>query len=158
MVKQCNFDSLMCNTVTDSTFIKKGGICVLFADPDHLKVKVCSLIAYFLPWKQPLIRRMICRMSNVVFSVSDGSSVNTGLKNGLVKFFRDKMPWVGIVWCFSYRSEFVLKDALSEWMNPIVTNLQSSYYVHEKPSKKSCKLKKLYDISNRSCRYLKITN
>ena len=29
------------------------------------------------------------------------------------------------VWCFSHRLELALKDALSEWMNPIATNKSS---------------------------------
>ena len=51
--------------------------------------------------------------------------MNAVLKNVLIKLFRDKMPRIGFVWCFSHGPELVLKDYLSDWMNPIATNLQN---------------------------------
>ena len=59
-----------------------------------------------------------------MFFASDGAAVSTGLKSGL-KLFRDEMSWVGFIWCFSYRLELVLADALREWRNRIATNLQN---------------------------------
>lgn len=41
------------------------------------------------------------------------------------------------VCCFSHRLELALKDALSEWMNPIATN---------KSSKKIAELQELHEI------------
>ena len=75
-------------------------------------------------------------MANVVFLGSDGAFVNKELKNSLIKVFRDEMP--SFVWFFSDRLELALKDALPEWMNPIATS---------KSSKKSQKLKELYDFN-----------
>lgn len=51
-------------------------------------------------------------MANVIFLVSDAPSVNTGLKYGLIKLFKDESPWVGFVWCISYRLEFARELSL----------------------------------------------
>ena len=68
-------------------------------------------------------------MANVVFLAWGNTSVNAIVKNVLIKLFRYKMPRIGFIWYFSHRSELVLKDDLSEWMNPIAGNLQNWYYI-----------------------------
>ena len=83
-------------------------------------------------------------MANVVSLATDNSS--TGLKNGLIKHFRDEISWVEFVCFFSHRLELALKDALSEWLNTIATNLQNSHFIHEISSKKALKLKELNEI------------
>ena len=55
-------------------------------------------------------------LQRTVFLASDGASVNTGVKNGLISLIREETPWVGFVWCFAHRLELALKDALKEWI------------------------------------------
>ena len=54
---------------------------------------------------------------------SDGTSVNTGLKNGQTKLYVDKMSWVGSVSCFSHELEFAFQDVLPDLMNSVARNL-----------------------------------
>ena len=143
----CNLTSIMCNGATDSAAIGK-------------KRYIFIICWFWLLWSQTILfflqslgsrdtngifsvikpafneKALQEAMSNVVLLALDGALVNTGLKNGLNKLFRLEMSWSGFVWCFSRRLELALKDALSEWTNPIATNLHNSYYVYGKLSKK----------------------
>ena len=85
-------------------------------------------------------------LQRTVFLASDGASVNTGVKNGLISLIREETPWVGFVWCFAHRLELALKDALKEWIEPITVCLQNLYYLYEKLSKKLRELKNLHII------------
>ena len=85
-------------------------------------------------------------MEKIVFLASDGASVNTGMKNGLISLVRRVFHWVGFICCFAHRLELALKDALKEWMDPITTYLQNLYYLYEKSSKKLRELKKLHEL------------
>ena len=38
--------------------------------------------------------------------------MNTILKNGLIKLFKDELPCVGFAWCFSHRLEFACELSL----------------------------------------------
>ena len=85
-------------------------------------------------------------MADVVFLVSDGTSVNPGSKNSLIKLSTDKVLCAGFGWCYLYRLKWTVKDTLSECINPIATNLQNLHYAYEKSSEKSPKLKEVYKI------------
>ena len=65
-----------------------------------------------------------------LFLASDGTFLNTGIKNGLITIVCQKTPQVGFVWFLMYRLELALKDILKEWMDPISTCLQDLYYLY----------------------------
>ena len=52
------------------------------------------------------------------------------------------------MWCLAHRLELGIKDALSNWIEPVEVNLQYMYYMHEKSSKKTGELKELFSILN----------
>ena len=81
----------------------------------------------------------------MVFLASDGASVNSDLKNGLIAKFRDSgMEWVAFVWCLSHRLELALKDSLSDHMNDISASLVNLFYLYNKSSKKLRELRQLH--------------
>ena len=112
--------------------IEKEGIYVLFVDADDFEVKTRLLSLQSLGSQNANgifseIKTAISennpqkKMANVVFMTSDGSSVTTGLKIGLNKLVKHKIPWVGFVWVISYRLELAFKDASSKLTKPIAT-------------------------------------
>ena len=48
------------------------------------------------------------------------------------------------MWCLAHRLELGIKDALSDWIKPVVVKLQYLYYMYEKSSKKLQQLKELF--------------
>ena len=75
-------------------------------------------------------------LRNIVFLASDGASVNSGIKKGLISVIRKNTLWGGVVWCFAHCLELALKQALKEWLEPIAACLKNLYYLYEKSSKK----------------------
>ena len=146
-VNRSNFISILCDGSTDSGVVEKECIYVLFVDPDTFKPNVTFFSLKDVPSQDAEgIHRAIKAafkdaglehlLKKVVFLGSDGASVNTGVKNGLITLVRQDTPWVGFVWCLAHRLELALKDALKEWMDPISLCLQNLYYLYEKSSKK----------------------
>ena len=48
----------------------------------------------------------------MVFLSSDGASVNSGSKPGLLRLFQENYLWILFIWCFGHRLELAIKDAL----------------------------------------------
>ena len=84
----------------------------------------------------------------MVFLASDGASVNSGLKNGLItKFQESGLDWVAFVWCLSHRLELALKDSLGEeHMKEISTCLTNLFYLYKQSSKKLRELRQLHSV------------
>ena len=133
-IKWCDFTSIMCNweRLRKIAVIEKEGIYVLFVDADDFEVKTClfslqslgsqNANGTFSETKTAISENNPQKkMANVVFMTSDGSSVTTGLKIGLNKLVKHKIPWVGFVWVISYRLELAFKDASSKLTKPIAT-------------------------------------
>ena len=62
----------------------------------------------------------------------------------MIKLLEEEYPSISFIWCFSYRLEVALKDALKEYMEPVDKLLTNLYYLYTKSSKKHRKLKNLY--------------
>ena len=73
-------------------------------------------------------------LRNIVFLASDGASVNSGIKEGLISLIRKETPREGFVWWFAHRLELALKQTLKQWFEPITTCLMNLYYLYEKLS------------------------
>ena len=84
-------------------------------------------------------------LRNIVFLASDGASVNSSVKKGIIGLIRKEMPWVGFVWCFAHHLEMAVKQALKEWFRPITTCLTNFCYLYEKSHKKFQKLKVIHE-------------
>ena len=149
-----NFISTLCVGSTDSSVIEKESIYVQFVEPSSMEINVAFLSLQDLRSQDAsgiyeAIKKAFTKvglencLDKIVFLALDGATVNTGLKNGLIKLIRDDRPWVGFVWL-----ELGIKDALSDWIKPVEVNLQYLYYMYEKSSKKLQELKKLFGILN----------
>ena len=132
---------------------------ICFTDSDTLEINFCFFSLQDLPSQDAhgifnaiknafKEKDLFDLIEKIVFLASDGASVNTGLNNGLIKFFQDEMPWIGFVWCIAHRLELSIKDALETWIKPINTNLRNLYYMYEKSSKKTRELKELFEVLN----------
>ena len=60
------------------------------------------------------------------FLSSDGASVNSGKKSGLISLFREEKKWVTFIWCFSHRLGLALKDSIA----PVDESLMYLYYFY----------------------------
>ena len=54
-------------------------------------------------------------LDKMVFLSSDGASVNSGKKSGLIRMFQEDYEWICFIWCFSHRLELALKDSLKNF-------------------------------------------
>ena len=98
----------MCDGSTDSAVVEKECIHVLFADPEtfHPTISFFSLrdppsedaegisSAIKKAFADEGLRHL---WKNIVFLASDGASVNSGIKKGLISLIRKETPWVGFV-------------------------------------------------------------
>ena len=156
-LEQANFISILCDGSTDSAVIEKECIYVLCVDPYTFNPTLSFFSLRNVPSQDAkgvhcAIKKafsdegMGYLLQRTMFLASDGASVNTGVKNGLISLIREETPWVGFVWCFAHHLELALKDALKEWIEPITVCLQNLYYLYEKASKKLRELKNLHVI------------
>ena len=156
-LQKTNFISILCDGSTDSAVVEKECIYVLFADSEtfHPTISFFSLRdppsqdaeGIFSGIKKAFTDEGLEHLlRNIVFLASDGTSVNFGIKKGLISLIRKETPWVGFVWCFAHHLELALKQALKEWFEPSTTRLTNLYYLHEKSSKKLRELKVLHEL------------
>ena len=130
---------------TDSAVVEKECIYVLFADPEtfHPTISFAPLRdqpsqdaeGIFSAIKKAFADEGLEHLlRNIVFLASDGASVNSGIKEGLISLIRKETPPEGFVWWFAHRLELALKQTLKEWFEPITTCLMNLYYLYEKSS------------------------
>lgn len=151
-----NFISILCDGSTDKSITEQEVIFVIFVDPetnlpvmkffevaapensqDAVGLKDSIISAFKRHDLESVIKKM-------VFLSSDGASVNSGSKSGLIRLFQETYPWVSFIWCFSHRLELAIKDALKEFLEPVEASLLHLYYLYTKSSKKHRELKILY--------------
>ena len=54
----------------------------------------------------------------------------------LIRLFQEDYPWLSFIWYLSHRFEFLLKDTLSEFFEPVDTSLTHLFYLCLNSSKK----------------------
>ena len=79
---------------------------------------------------------LLLLLEKLIFLSSDGASVNSGKKSGLVSLFREQNEWVTFIWCFSHHIELALKEALKEYTSPVDESLMHLFYLYKDSSKK----------------------
>ena len=157
LLKRSNFVSILCDGATDSAVVEKETIFVLFVDPDTFYPVISFFSMKSIPSQDARgVHSAIVSsfeeeglevlLDRVVFLASDGASVNSGVKNGLIRLIRDQTPWTVFVWCLAHRLELALKDGLKQWMDPITVSLQNLCYIYEKSSKKLRELRELHTV------------
>ena len=85
-------------------------------------------------------------LEKLIFLSSDGASVNSGEKSGLLSLFCEQNEWITFIWCFSHCLQLSLKDALKEYTSPVDDSLMYLFYLYKNSSKKTQRAKKL--VSN----------
>ena len=63
---------------------------------------------------------LLALVDKLIFLSSDGASVNSGKKFGLISLFSEEKEWVTFIWCFSHRLELPLKDILKDGVMEMV--------------------------------------
>ena len=92
-------------------------------------------------------RDLLDLLDELIFLSSDGASVNSGKKSGLILLFREEKEWVTFIWCFSHHLELAFKDTLKDSIAPVDESLMHLYYLYKKSSKKHRELKNLYQLT-----------
>ena len=121
-LQQGNFVSVLCDGSTDSAIIEKECIYLLYVDTNTFTPQLSFLslqsplsqdaIGIFNAIRNALEEKSLNEIfEKIVFLCSDGASVNSSLKRGLISCFKEQLPWVAFTWCISHRLELALKDA-----------------------------------------------
>ena len=85
-------------------------------------------------------------LQKIIFLSSDGSSVNSSHKSGLISLLCEDREWITFIWCFCHRLELSLKDGLKAYTSPVDESLMHLFYLYKISSKKHIELKKLYQL------------
>ena len=155
-LKRVNFITVLCDGATDVAIIEKECIFILFLDPDNFSPSMTFFSLKDVPSQdaegiESAIRDAFTEnglshlLFRMVFFSSDGASVNSGLKHGLIaQFHKNGLIWVLFIWCLSHRLELALKDSLSDAMSDINEVLTFLFYLYKKSSKKLRELRQLH--------------
>ena len=79
-------------------------------------------------------RDLLALLDKLIFLSSDGASMNSGKKSGLISLFTEEKESVKFTWFFSHRLELALKNALKDSIAPIDESLKHLYYLYMKSS------------------------
>ena len=156
-LKSTNFVSILCDGSTDSAIVEKECIYVLYVDPESFQPTLSFLSlksltsqdaeGLFQAIKNALEEKGLSELwEKLVFLCSDGASVNSGLKAGLINKIKEELPWVAFIWCLSHRLELAVKDALSNWISQINKCLTNLFYLYKNSSKKLREVREMYSI------------
>ena len=153
-----NFIAILCDGTTDTSIIEQEVIYIFFVDPDTMESTLTFFECLGLESSQDAngmleaIKaafekyNLSTLLNKMIFLSSDGASVNSGKKSGLVSLFKAEHEWVTFIWCFSHRLELALKDALKEYTAPVDESLMHLFYLYKNSSKKNRELKNLYQL------------
>ena len=118
-VSRVNFITILNDGTTDAAIIEQEVVYFLFADPDTFEPSLAFFSVIELTESQDaaglktaleeaLKSKDMDIMDKTVFLASDGASVNSGLKSGLITLLKEERPWITFVWCLSHRLELAL--------------------------------------------------
>ena len=85
----------------------------------------------------------------IIFLSSDGASVNSGHKPGLIFLLCENQEWVTFKWCFSHCLELALKDGLKMYTSPVDESLMHLFHLYKNSSKK-LRIKKPLSVNESS--------
>ena len=78
---------------------------------------------------------------------SDGASVNSGKKEGVITLLQNENEWITFGWCVAHRLELALKDSLSGTAFADIDELLlRMHYLYKRSPKKLRQLKELVSI------------
>ena len=153
-----NFIGVLNDGTTDEATVQPKVIYVTFLDPDNFEPRLNFLAVAELNESQDgqglngaLLKSFEDHniegiLNKIIFLESDGASVNSGLKSGLIALLKQDSEWVSFNWCFSHSLELSLKDSLKYFIKPLEEALFSLFYLYKKSSKKLRELKLLASV------------
>ena len=127
---EASFISIMADGSTDISTVENEVVYVHFRQSFHL-------------WTLNIYRLMMI-LKKVVSYVGDGAAVNTGLENGVIALFRQKVnSSIIMVKCLSHRVELAFKDALkkSPLFRQVLECLDLIFKFYHKSAKQTAGLK-----------------
>ena len=157
-LKQVNFIALLCDGSTDSSIGEQVVVYVMLVDPDTFVPTLSFFEVLKLETSQDAVgvhgaikdafRKAGLEevLERLVFLSSDGASVNSGKKSGIIALFKETHAWISFIWCFKHRLELAIEKALKKFTEPVEEPLRDLYYLYKKSSKKHRELKNLYQI------------
>ena len=156
-LKNANYYSVLMDGSTDSSVIEQELVYVLFLDKGVPTVKFSSIESVqsadadgLLSSLKDLFERVgVDQFENHIYGLNvDGTSVNTGVHNGLgTKISEDYAPWLTVIHCFNHRLELAIKDALKgSFFDEIDTMLLKLYYLCKKSLKRLHELRMFGEI------------
>ena len=141
-IELANFIVILCDGSTDKSIIEQEVIYIIYVD-SYTNLSVMNFFETAAPENNqdaPGLKEAIISAfsrhgldsayKKMVFLSSDGASVNSGSNFELIRY-----PWLAFVWCFSYRLELSLKDALLEFLEPMDTSMTHLFYIYSNSSK-----------------------
>ena len=125
---------------------------ILFVDPDEFKpsLEFLSLKSVASQDAQGITSAIVdafqdCdiseKLKRIVFFESDGTSVNSGLRGGVISLLQQRC-----FWCLSHRIELGLKDALKKDMEEVDIAMHDLYYIYQNSGKRLRELRSLHEI------------
>ena len=151
----------MCDGTTDASITEQEVVYVFFVDPDTMEPTLTFFKCLGLEDSQHANsifeatmkafekHDLLALLDKFIFLSSDGASVNSSKKSGLISLFREEKEWVTFIWCFSHHLELALKDALKDSIAPVDESLMHLYYLYKKSSKKQ-RIEKIVSVDERS--------
>ena len=157
-IKRANFITVLADGATDAALIEKEVVYVLFVDPDEFKpaLEFLSLKSVASQDAQGITSAIVdafqdCdiseKLKRIVFFESDGTSVNSGLRGGVISLLQQRYgKHIKFFWCLSHRIELGLKDALKKDMEEEDTAMRDLYYIYQNSGKRLRELRSLHEI------------
>ena len=153
-----NFIAILCDGTTDTGITEQEVVYVFFIDPETIERTLTFSECQGLERSQDANGildnkkvefekfNLFCSslLDKVLFLSSDGASVNSGKKSGLISLFREQNEWMTFIKCFSHQLELGLKDSLKDYISPIDELLLHLFNLYKNLSKKHRELKTLY--------------
>ena len=136
-IKTANFITVLADGAADAALIEKEVVYILFVDPDEFKpsLEFLSLKSVASQDAQGITSAIVdafqdCdiseKLKRIVFFESDGTSVNSGLRGGVISLLQQRC-----FWCLSHRIELGLKDALKKDMEEVDIAIRDLYYIYQ---------------------------
>ena len=133
-----NFISILCDGSTNKGVTEQEVLFVVFTDPEtHLPTMTFfEVVAPEESRYAPSLKQAIIQAFKEHSLESMLSKLVFIFKSALIKLFQEDYPWISFIWCFSHRLDLSLKDALTEFIEPVQTSLRHLYFLYKKSSKK----------------------
>ena len=118
-----NFIAILCDGTTGTSITEQESFFFV-VDPDNIEPTLTFFESLGLESSQDangildVIKvafekfNLSSLLDKLIFLSSDGVSVNSGKKSGLISLFREQNEWITFIWCFSHQLELALKDSL----------------------------------------------